>query len=46
VFNLNPSEGDEAADFLIRGPAENTLPVALDLEEQVSDLRRRMETST
>ena len=29
VFNLEPSEGDERADFVFRGPCEVELPRAL-----------------
>ncbi|KAF9468945.1 DHS-like NAD/FAD-binding domain-containing protein [Collybia nuda] len=32
VFNLERSEGDEAADYLFLGPCEDTLPRALGLE--------------
>lgn len=32
VFNLDRSEGDEEADFLFIGPAEETLPKALGLQ--------------
>jgi NAD-dependent deacetylase sirtuin 5 len=46
VFNLNPSEGDKQADFLVRGPSEQTLPPALGLEEHVADLCRRIESSS
>jgi NAD-dependent deacetylase sirtuin 5 len=32
VFNIEPSEGDEYADFLFVGPCETTLGEALGIE--------------
>jgi NAD+-dependent protein deacetylase sirtuin 5 len=31
IFNSDPSENDEEADFLFQGPCEEMLPIALDM---------------
>ena len=35
VFNLARSDGDDKADFLFLGPAEETLPEALGLKDRL-----------
>ena len=44
VFNLDRSNGDEEADFLFLGPAEDKLPEALGLHELYFNDQEEQET--
>ena len=38
VFNLEPSDHDQEADFIFMGNCERTLPDALDVEADIASL--------